>query len=122
MSNRSHYKVGCDAHKHFSVFAVLDHRGRVVKRDRVDPQPAGIRTCLCRCPRGTWRPGLETLLRPLPEETYRCVEQELELLDLVQGHIDRLEARILERVRGTRPIPLIPSVPGPAATLPLLPD
>ena len=53
MSKHSHYKVGCDAHKHFSVFAVLDRRGRVVKRDRVNHEPGAIRTYLSQFPGGT---------------------------------------------------------------------
>jgi len=27
MSNYPHHKVGCDAHKHYSLFSVLDDRG-----------------------------------------------------------------------------------------------
>ncbi len=69
-----------------------------------------------------WRPQLLALLRDLPEETRRCVDQELELLDLVQAHIDRLEARILERVRVTRSIQLVMSLPGPAEILSIVID
>jgi transposase len=64
-----------------------------------------------------WRPQLMQLIRSLPDETQRCMEQELELLDLVQAHIQRLETRILERVRLTPTIQLIQSVPGPAEIL-----
>jgi len=236
MSKHSHYKVGCDAHKHFSVFAVLDHRGRVVKRDRVDHEPGAIRTFLCQFPAGTpvaletvgnwywivdeieaagcvphlahaakakgmmgyvhktdkldaeglgtllhngtlpsvwippselrderelprtrmafskirtklknrihatlakyalsldtdsdifaakWRPQLLALVSRVPAETQRCMQQELELLDQVQEQIHRLEARILERVRVTRTIQLIQSVPGPAEILSIVID
>ena len=69
-----------------------------------------------------WRPQLTQLLRSLPDETQRCMEQELELLDLVQAHIQRLETRILERVRVTRTIQLIQSVPGPAEILSIVID
>src|SRR3990172_1788673 len=64
-----------------------------------------------------WRPQLMKLLRSLPDETQRCMEQELELLDLIQAHIQRLEARILERVKITPTLQLIQSVPGPAEIL-----
>ncbi|HKZ54831.1 MAG TPA: IS110 family transposase [Anaerolineales bacterium] len=69
-----------------------------------------------------WRPQLLALLDRLPPETRRCMEQELELLELVQGQIGRLEARILERVRVTRTIQLIQSVPGPAEILSIVID
>jgi len=69
-----------------------------------------------------WRPQLLALLQRLPAETCRCVQQELELLDLVQAHIRRLEARILERVRRTPSIQLIQSIPGPAEILSIVID
>jgi transposase len=69
-----------------------------------------------------WRPQLMQLIRSLPPETRRCMEQELELLGLVQAHIDRLEFRILERVNITRSIQLIQSVPGPAKILSIVID
>jgi len=69
-----------------------------------------------------WRPQLLALLDRLPPETRRCMEQELELLELVQAQIGRLEARILERVRVTRTIQLIQSVPGPAEILSIVID
>jgi transposase len=50
------------------------------------------------------------------------MEQELELLDLIQAHIQRLETRILERVRLTPTIQLIQSVPGPAEILSIVID
>ena len=236
MSNQSHYKVGCDAHKRYSVFSVLDQRGRVVRRTRVDHEPGAIRAFLSAFPPGTpvaletvgnwywivdeieaagcvphlahaakaklmmglvhktdkmdadglglllhngtlpsvwippgelrderelprtrmafskmrgqlknrmhatfakyclsldtdsdiftpkWRPQFLGLLDRLPPETRRCMEQELELLELVQAQIGRLEARILERVRVTRTIQLIQSVPGPAEILSIVID
>jgi len=69
-----------------------------------------------------WRPQLMQLIRSLPDETRRCMEQELELLGLIQDQIDQLEARILERVRLTRTIQLIQSVPGPAEILSIVID
>jgi len=53
MSKQSHYKVGCDAHKHYSLFAVLDHQGRPVERTRVNHEPGAIRAFLSRFPEGT---------------------------------------------------------------------
>ena len=67
-----------------------------------------------------WRPQLMQLMqliRSLPDEAQRCMEQELELLDLIQAHIQRLETRILEQVRLTPTIQLTQSVPGPAEIL-----
>jgi len=69
-----------------------------------------------------WRPQLLALVDRLPGETRRCVNQELELLDLVQAHIDRLEARILERVKTTSSMQLIESIPGPAKILSIVID
>src|SRR4030065_2647829 len=48
----------------------------------------------------------------MPAEPRRCMEQELELLDLVQAQIDRLEERILERIELTQSIQLVKTVPG----------
>jgi len=53
MSNHSHYKVGCDAHKHYSLFSVLDARGNLVQRTRVNHEPGAIRSFLSRFPPGT---------------------------------------------------------------------
>ncbi|MFA5810381.1 MAG: IS110 family transposase [Thermoleophilia bacterium] len=236
MSKQSHYKVGCDAHKHYSLFAVLDHRGRPVDQTRVNHEPGAIRAFVSRFPPGTpvaletvgnwywivdeieqagcvpllahaqmakkmmghvhktdkldaqglailqhlgslptvwiapretrderelprtrmalskmrtalknrmhstlakyalsldtqsdiyapkWRPQLMQLICSLPDETRRCMEQELELLDQVQEQIHRLEARILERVQMTPTIQLIQSVPGPAKILSIVID
>ena len=35
MLKQSHYKVGCDAHKHYSLFAVFDRQGKPVTRTRL---------------------------------------------------------------------------------------
>lgn len=231
MLKQSHYKVGCDAHKRYSLFAVLDHRGKPIERTRVNHEPGAIRAFLSRFPEGTpvaletvgnwywivdeieqagcvpllahaqmakkmmghvhktdkldaqglailqhlgslptvwiapgeirderelprtrmalskmrtalknrmhstlakyalsldtqsdiyapkWRSQLMQLICSFPDETRRCMEQELELLDQVQEQIHRLEARILERVQMTPTIQLIQSVPGPAKIL-----
>jgi len=53
MLKQSHYKVGCDAHKHYSLFAVFDRQGKPVKRTRVNHEPGGIRAFLSRFPPGT---------------------------------------------------------------------
>jgi hypothetical protein len=49
----SHYTVGCDAHKHYSLFAVLDHRGKPVEQTRVNHEPGAIRAFVSRFPPGT---------------------------------------------------------------------
>jgi transposase len=51
-------------------------------------------------------------VRQLPEETRRCVGQELELLDTVQVQIGRLEERIRERTQPTASMRLLKSLPG----------
>jgi transposase len=49
----SHYRVGCDAHKHYSQFAVLDQDGQLRQQSRVDHEPGAIRTFLENLPEGT---------------------------------------------------------------------
>jgi transposase len=236
MLMQSHYKVGCDAHKHYSLFAVRDAHGQVVQRTRVNHTPGAVRAFLSQLPPGTpvaletvghwywivdeieaagclpllahaakaksmmghvhktdkldagglasllhlgtlptvwippgdlrderelprtrmafskvrtmlknrihstlakyalslptdsdifapkWRAPLLALLQQLPPETRRCVDQELELLQLLQAHIQRLEKRILERVQLTPTIRLLMSIPGPAAVLSIVID
>jgi len=53
MLKQSHYKIGCDAHKHYSLFAVLDHRGKCIERTRVNHEAGAIRAFLSRFPGGT---------------------------------------------------------------------
>jgi transposase len=55
---------------------------------------------------------LQQILRRLPAQTRKCVEQELELLDQVQKQIDLLEQEIHERVRETPAMSLLKSLPG----------
>ena len=49
----SDYTVGCDAHKHFSLFAVLDGKGDLVERTRVGHVPGAIGAFLSQYPEGT---------------------------------------------------------------------
>ena len=49
----SHCSIGCDAHKRYSVFAVLDADGILVRRQRVDHQRGAIREFLKDFPEGT---------------------------------------------------------------------
>lgn len=232
----SDYTVGCDAHKHFSLFAVLDERGDLLQRTRVGHAPGEIRTFLSQFPEGTpvaletvgnwywivdeiekagcipllahaakakimmgnihktdkldahglatllylgklpsvwippadvrderelprtrmtfsqhrtrvknrirstlakyalsldtdsdifapkWRPDLERTLDQLPEETRRCAQQQLQVLDALQEHIKVLEARIGERIQATPTMQLIQTVPGPAKVLAIVID
>jgi transposase len=222
----SHYRVGCDAHKYYSIFAVLDHRGKLKEEQRVNHSPGAIREYLSAFPEGTpvalesvgnwywivdeiesagcvpkmahalyakkmmahihktdkldarglatlehlgslptvwiapgeirdarelprtrmalskmrtalknrmhstlakyalslegasdifakkWRSPLMELIDTLPQETARCMHQELELLGLVQDQIDRLETRIKERIKSTQSMQFVQSLPG----------
>lgn len=47
------YIIGCDAHKRYSQFAVLDERRRTFKEERVDHQRGAIRNFLTGYPEGT---------------------------------------------------------------------
>lgn len=221
----SHYRVGCDAHKYYSLFAVLDDRGKLQEEQRVNHEPGAIQAYLSRFPEGTpvalesvgnwywivdeieaagcvprmahalfakkmmahihktdkldaqglatlehlgslpsvwiapgeirdarelprtrmafskmrtalknrmhstlakyalslegasdvfalkWRPLLLQLIDSLPQETARCMHQELELLGQVQDHIDRLEARIKARIKLTESMQLVQTLP-----------
>jgi transposase len=64
-----------------------------------------------------WRPQLLQLVDTLPEETGRCMHQELELLELVQDHINQLEARIKQRIKLTHSMQLVQTLPGVGAIL-----
>jgi transposase len=59
-----------------------------------------------------WKGQLLHAFKALPPETRRCMEQELELLDHIKDHIERLEERILERVELTKTIQLVKTLPG----------
>jgi transposase len=232
----SHYRVGCDAHKHYSQFAVLDQAGSLLAQHRVDHQPGAIRAFLENLPEGTrvalesvgnwywiadeieaagclpllthaakakvmmgnvkktdkldaiglakllhleslptvWLPPgeirderelhrtrmafsklrtalknrihatlakyaitttqhsdiftgagrtwLTTSVTCLPPETERCVAQELDALDALQGHIAQLEQRIREQVALTRSIQLLKTLPGVGDVLAIVID
>ncbi len=49
----SHYRVGCDAHRRYSQFAVLDQDGQLRQQTRVDHAPGAIRAFLEGLPDGT---------------------------------------------------------------------
>lgn len=53
MLEHSHYKAGCDAHKHDSFLTVCDGRGQVIQRTRVNPTCGAICAFLSRFPEGT---------------------------------------------------------------------
>jgi transposase len=69
-----------------------------------------------------WRPALEAALQQLPKETKRCVQQQLQILDTLQEHINRLEARIVERIQATLTMQLIQAIPEPARVLAIVID
>jgi transposase len=54
------YRIGCDAHKHYSHFAVLDQAGQLRHQARVDHEPGAIRAFLEGMPDGT-RVALESV-------------------------------------------------------------
>lgn len=232
----SHYRVGCDAHKHYSLFAVLDDQGKLKEEQRVDHEPGAICNYLAQFPKGTpvalesvgnwywivdeiessgcvprmahalfakkmmahihktdkldakglatlehlgslptvwiapreirdardlprtrmafskvrtalknrmhstlakyalslndasdiyalkWRSQLLQLIDTLPQETARCMHQELELLGQVQQHINLLEARIKERIKLTETMQLVKTLPGVGAILAIVID
>ena len=47
------YYIGCDAHKHFSLFAVLDDDGHLHERIRINHAPGAIKNYLSQFPEGT---------------------------------------------------------------------
>jgi transposase len=49
----SHYRVGCDAHRRYSQFAVLDQDGQLRQQTRVDHEPGAIQAFLEGLPDGT---------------------------------------------------------------------
>jgi len=49
----SHYRGGCDAHRRYSQFAILDGDGRLRSQARVDHEPGSIRAFLEAMPEGT---------------------------------------------------------------------
>jgi hypothetical protein len=69
-----------------------------------------------------WRTQLLELLDSLPQETARCMRQELELLGQVQDHINQLEARIKERIKVTESMQLVKTLPGVGTILAIVID
>ena len=61
---------------------------------------------------GAGKVWLETALSRLPPETGRCVAQELEALDSLQGQIAQLEQRIRDRIALTPSVQLLKTLPG----------
>jgi len=49
----SHYRVGCDAHRRYSQFAVLDQDGQLCEQTRVDHERGSIQGFLENLPEGT---------------------------------------------------------------------
>ena len=47
------YTIGCDAHKHYSVFAVLDKAGKLHTQIRVEHEVGAIQAFLEEFPTGT---------------------------------------------------------------------
>ena len=47
------YIIGCDAHKHFSQFAIYEEESKKLKQVRVEHQPGAIRELLSIFPAGT---------------------------------------------------------------------
>jgi transposase len=64
-----------------------------------------------------WRPPLLRLIDTLPAESARCMRQELDLLEVVQNHIDQLETRIQQRIKLSPSMQLIKSLPGVGSIL-----
>ncbi len=67
-----------------------------------------------------WRPLLLQLIDSLPQETARCMHQELELLGQVQDHMGQLETWIKERIKLTESMQLVQSLPGMGVILAIL--
>ena len=47
------YYIGCDAHKHYSMFAVLDDEGQLHQQIRINHAPKAIKDYLSQFPEGT---------------------------------------------------------------------
>lgn len=56
----THYTIGCDAHKRFSMFAVMGANGKVQQQVRIDHEPGAIQDFLSTFPEGT-KVALETV-------------------------------------------------------------
>ncbi|NIS79336.1 MAG: hypothetical protein GTO14_03740 [Anaerolineales bacterium] len=49
----TNYKIGCDAHRRFSQFAILDADGQFLQQVRVNHEPGAIQKFLSAYPPGT---------------------------------------------------------------------
>lgn len=49
----ANYKIGCDAHKRFSQFAIRDAKGRLCQQKRIEHEPGAISEFLSQFPTGT---------------------------------------------------------------------
>jgi transposase len=47
------YKIGCDAHKHYSQLSILDHKGQLLNRERINHEPGALLSYLQRFPKDT---------------------------------------------------------------------
>jgi transposase len=59
-----------------------------------------------------WCEELKGVIQELPAETQNCVRQEVELLELLQGHIQSMEERMHERIPTTPTMQLLKTLPG----------
>jgi len=55
---------------------------------------------------------LREVMQSLPAETQKCVEQELELLEGLQGQLKSMEERMRERISMTPTMQLLKTLPG----------
>ena len=49
----SHYRVGCDAHRYYSQFAVKDQNGHLLRQHSVDFGPGSVRASPENLPQGS---------------------------------------------------------------------
>ena len=59
-----------------------------------------------------WSNQLNQVIEQLPPETQNCLQQELELLEGVQGQIQAMEERMKERISLTPEMQLLKTIPG----------
>jgi transposase len=119
MKKDSNYFIGCDKHKRYSNFAVMDEAGRVVEQVRINHEGDQLREYLCSLPPGS----------PIAVETTRSWYWFIDLIEecghipylthagkakVMMGHIDKTDkldsvglAKLLRM--GTLPVVWIPS-------------
>jgi transposase len=59
-----------------------------------------------------WSAELKRVIQELPAETQNCIQEEIELLEVVQGKIHSMEERMHERMPITPTMQLLESLPG----------